>query len=327
MPTFLQAVNVPERCFLQEVLHWVAFLRLPTEYFDSDGVELHKSTEVFDSASEYPEIGDEYFSDEECKRAGIPPDPYLLAVREGVSTMSPANYDKLINSLEAGDPAQSTLEQEKQDAIEFEARCQAWKSLYDQAVEYPASRIYVALKSGSLTAQGRLLPAVDLEKAISMLDEQGNRICDLEPIVIPATFWSLKGINFEQSRAHNDVAHYCHITCSTEDMLALFPGERVAVGSVERVGDSFVLGDATGKPLANPLRGRPAYPWEGFHVEVAEMIRNGTLPMKKEAAIHQFQEWFRQEHNISPSRAVLGDKLKPYYEKFLKPRRTENPLK
>jgi hypothetical protein len=317
MPTFLQVVPVPERCFLQEVLLWVAFQRLPISYYDSDGIEIRQSTEVYDSASDYPDIGEQYFSDEECRRAGILPDPSLRALIEGETTMEPAQYDKLLNTLDAGSsPEREELEQGKQNAIQFEARRKAWKSQYEQAVEYPASRIFVALKNGSLTAQGRLLPAIDLDKALEILDEHGNRICDLEPISIPATFWSLKGIKFEESWANNNAARYCHITCSTNEVLALFPGEREVVGGVERVGDTFVLGDSAEQPITNSVRGRPPYPWDGFHVEVAAMVSNGTLPQKKEAAIHHFQEWFKREHGVHPSRAAVGDKLKRYYDKF-----------
>jgi hypothetical protein len=317
MPTFLQVVSVPERCFLQEVLLWVAFQRLPTTAYDSDGIEVHESKEVFDSAPDYPDIGDEFLSDEECSRGGIPSDPYLKAILEGKSTSEPAFYEKLLKTLDADDPQRGQLERDKERAILFEAEGKAWRSQYEQAVEYPASRIFVALRSGSLTAQGRLLPAIDIDKAIEMLDEGGGRICDIEPSGIPVTFWSLKGITFEQSAANSDVARYCHITCATRDMLALFPGEREAIGAVERVGDTFVLGDLAEKPPTNALRGRPAYPWDGFHVEVAAMVQNGTLPQKKEAAIHHFQQWFKQEHGILPSRAAVGDKLRPYYAKFL----------
>jgi hypothetical protein len=42
------------------------------------------------------------------------------------------------------------------------------------------------------------------------------------------------------------------------------------------------------------------------------------LPDKKEAAIEHFRDWFRREHGIPASRSVVGEKLKPYYDRFLK---------
>jgi hypothetical protein len=42
------------------------------------------------------------------------------------------------------------------------------------------------------------------------------------------------------------------------------------------------------------------------------------MPRKKEAAIEYFRTWFDREHNIRVSRSVVGEKLKPYYDRFLK---------
>jgi hypothetical protein len=65
-------------------------------------------------------------------------------------------------------------------------------------------------------------------------------------------------------------------------------------------------------------RGRPAYPWDAFHLEVAALLGRNELPDKKEAAIEHFRDWFRREHGIPASRSVVGEKLKPYYDRFLK---------
>jgi hypothetical protein len=40
--------------------------------------------------------------------------------------------------------------------------------------------------------------------------------------------------------------------------------------------------------------------------------------MKKEAAIEHFRSWFEREFGIKASRSVIGEKLKPYYDKFLR---------
>jgi hypothetical protein len=317
MPTFLQVVPVPERCFLQEVLLWAAFERLPTASFcDSDGVELHESKEIYESAVDQPNIGDEYLSELECRKAGIPPDPHLKALLDGTPTLRPRHYERLLNSFDPTTSEREQIEQEKHQAIEYEAECSAWKVQYEQAVEYPASRIYIALKSGTLAAQGRLLPAAHLDEALRLLEQEDREIFDIEPSAIPSTFWSLKGIDFEKSAARSVGGHYCHITCLASEMLKVLPCERQPVEGVYRVGDSFVLDDRIEKPRANSLRGRPPYPWAEFHAEVALMIRDKTLPKKKEAAILHFQQWFLQRYGLEPSRAAVGEKLKPYYEKF-----------
>ena len=47
------------------------------------------------------------------------------------------------------------------------------------------------------------------------------------------------------------------------------------------------------------------------------MILRGDLPPKKEAAILHFQDWFQKVIKQRPSRATIGEKLKPYYERFI----------
>ena len=320
MPTFLQAVAIPDRCFLKEVLLWVAFQRLPLTQYDSEGIELHESTEIFDTGTIFPENQDQYYSDEECARAGIPPDPHFQAMQTDNWLLSPSEYDRYIAHPKLTEDDRARFVVERAQAIQFEAKCKTWKVLFDQSIEYPTSRIFVQLKEGALSAWGRKLPSVDLRKAEAKLERQGERACDLPLDPIAPNFWSLKGIDFERSTARNNKDRYCHIVCSTSQILAAFPGERQPIGNVERVGDSYLLSDV--QPISETprraVRGRPPYPWESFHLTVAELVKEGKLPQKKEAAIQYFQDWFAQEQGQKASRAAIGEKLTPYYEKFIR---------
>jgi hypothetical protein len=206
------------------------------------------------------------------------------------------------------------LEEGREEARKFESDCKVWETHYLGAIEYPTSRIFVALKGGQLVATGRLLPTLDRNEAKNI----DRDIFEIEVTEIPRDFWSFKGIDFEASAARNSEAHYCHISLRTDDVLSTFPGERASVGDVERVGDTLVVADTAKNPLARSRRGRPSYPWEPFHNEVASLIRSNALPDKKEAAIQYFQSWFFKEHGIRPSRAAIGEKLTPYYEKFVR---------
>jgi hypothetical protein len=101
-------------------------------------------------------------------------------------------------------------------------------------------------------------------------------------------------------------------------MLSVYPiPELPAIGSVRKLCDVYLL-DGQNLDNAPPLarRGRPPFPWEGFHVEVASLIQQNALPEKKEAAIAHFEGWFRDKLGISVSRSAIGQKLKPYYQKF-----------
>jgi hypothetical protein len=133
------------------------------------------------------------------------------------------------------------LKNDREEALRFEANVNEWKKHYQRAIEYPASRIFVALRDGTLNASGKLLPAFDLDEAIAKLSKDELDIFDIEPTSISPTFWSLQGIDFEKSAARNEWANYCHITLATEELLSVFPGEGQQVAGVERVGYSFMI--------------------------------------------------------------------------------------
>jgi hypothetical protein len=319
MPTFLQPVLVPERCYLFEALLWVAFQRLPIFTTDHEGEDIRKSDENRESgeAGYAVKVIDEYIFDDECERAGIPPDPSWQAAIDGRSILPVAHYDQMIKRRKIPKAYRAHLKQERLEAVRFEAARDEWKKQYRRAIEYPASRIFVALKDGRLPTIGKLLPAVDVRGAVERLADGGMDIFDIEPTPIPKSFWSLQGIAFEISAAVGEGANYCYIDLSTSDLFAVFPGERTEVVGIERVGDSFILNDGVPKPRMASRRGRPPYPWEAFHLEVASLVSRGELPSKKEAAIQQFQTWFQRELGLQPSRSAIGEKLTPYYKKFV----------
>jgi hypothetical protein len=316
MPTFLQPVCLPKRCFLFEVLLWVAFGRLPLATYTYDGKEVRETDEV--GNYEVDSTGN-MLSDDETKRAGIPDDPTWVAIMSDRSTLDVSKFDEWLASCDLDDDLRRKWEGEREEARAYKEACDAWDPHYKLAIEYPASRIFVALKGGLLRAQGRLLPAIDRDAALSALEAKGDRgIYGIAATDIPPSFWSLQGINFEASAAHNGTHHYCHISCRTDDVLSVFPGERQEVSGIEQIGDSFVLSEKREARRSSLHRGRPSYPWDAFHIEVAGLLRRNELPQKKEAAIEHFQNWFRREHGIGASRSVVGDKLKPYYDRFMR---------
>jgi hypothetical protein len=101
----------------------------------------------------------------------------------------------------------------------------------------------------------------------------------------------------------NQTMHYCHISFRTEEVLAVFPGDRERVDGIERIGDTFILNDKPNIVRQTPNRGRPPYRWDAFHIEVAELVRRNELPAKKEAAIEHFRSWFQQEYQLKISRS------------------------
>jgi hypothetical protein len=228
------------------------------------------------------------------------------------TTLDVAHYDKWLSRNDLEDDVRKKWEAEREEARAYERACEEWEPHYNVAIEYPTSKIFVALRDGSMRAKGRLLPAIERNTALSILQAADQSIFDITPTDVPSSFWTLHGINFEASVARNAAQHYCHISFLTEDVLSVFPGNREAVAGIERVGDSYVLIERRGHARVTTRRGRPPYPWDAFHIEVAGLLRRDELPEKKEAAIEYFRSWFEREHAIRASRSVIGDKLKPY---------------
>jgi hypothetical protein len=178
MPTFLQPVLVPDRCYLFEALLWVAFQRLPVFSSDHEGEDIRKSDENrVSGAAGYPvEVIDRYIFDEECERAGIPPDPSWRAALEGSFTLPVTRYDEMLRSRGLPKDYRETLKRERSEAIQFEVAWEAWRKHYQRAIEYPASKIFVALRDGRLATLGRLLPAVAVNEAVQQLAADGMDI-------------------------------------------------------------------------------------------------------------------------------------------------------
>jgi hypothetical protein len=316
MPTFFQAVYVPERCFLSEALLWVAFQRLPVVQYNDEVREIHDATENEGYELETPEGP---LTEDECKRAGIPQDPHFLHLID--ESPSPSkSYEGLEPKYGRDEAIRRIKEATDKQEEEYRRSCAEWQPYYDQAIEYSASQIFVALRNGRLRARGRLLPSIILDQAIAALEAEERYIGDLPLKEIPSSFWTLKGIHFEISAAQNAKEHYCHVLFRTDDLLSVFPGERQVI-PVERIGDTLVVNESQPQKNSSRVpRGRPSYPWERFHLEVSALLQRNELPTKKEAAIEHFQSWFEHELGIRPSRAAIGEKLTPYYERFLRRR-------
>ena len=315
MPTFFQPVILPQRCFLEEVLTGSPSRRLPVATYQLDGKEIRESDEM----GYAPGIVEPALDESETERAGLPLDPEWRFLEEKAHLLS-AHYDKVLADPDLDPELRNMWTVGREESLAYERECEAWEFHFEQAIEFPRSKIFIALKEGTLPAKGRLLPSLDLAEAMTILDEkdQNQSILDIEPTDIPPSFWTLKGTNFGSSSACTSSAHYCHISCLSDDVLRAFPGGRVQIDGVERIGDTLILNEKPRLVLPAMKRGRPSYPWDAFHLEVAGLLQRNEMPVKKEAAIEHFQSWFERELGVRPSRAAVGEKLKPYFDKFIK---------
>ena len=66
-------------------------------------------------------------------------------------------YDEFLRR-DLEDDLRKKIQAEREVARAYEKEREAWQPHYERAIEYPASRIFVALRGGVLQAKGRLLP-------------------------------------------------------------------------------------------------------------------------------------------------------------------------
>src|SRR5262249_23491368 len=157
--------------------------------------------------------------------------------------------------------------------------------------ELPAAELFSKLRRGQIEAAGKLLP--DGVEIIDFLEDQNSyrrgEFDNLVDSVIPHDFWTMPGIEWLSNSVTAHGSWYCDVSMSVEVLMSLFPGERTPVDEAEFVGDFLLVKELSADNVPRPRRrppGRPpAFAWEAFHVEVADLIKSGRMPEKKEAAI------------------------------------------
>jgi hypothetical protein len=144
---------------------------------------------------------------------------------------------------------------------------------------------------------------------------------DLVDSPIPQDYWTMPGIDWLSNALTAQGKRYCDVSMSVEVLMRLFPGGREPVTGAEFVGNCILVKESAEgsiRPLPKKARGRPpTFAWEEFHVEVADLIRSGHMPRKKEAAIQHMLGWFASTQTGQvPSRSTVSEKLTPYYRRF-----------
>ena len=319
--TILRPAFPPEFCYLIEVLYWRAFGRLPDEDWSSGG-PWRTPKEEYDSYVAPTPVGLE-LEDEECAYAGIPKDPRMQQLLDGNYLTDVEQLSKIIEfSKELPSEMLHDLKNSLSLAVAHEAETKIWQEAFNQYIDQFRNEICLDLQRGALNAKGTELPLPDVHDSIEELVKKDQWLNDIEPSEIPANQWNMGNINWEDGTMFGRERSYIWIHLSIEDML-----NRYAPELLLKSGDAFPIGSsvavvstAVSFNTKNKRRtGRPSYPWDQFHVEIARMYRDGEMPEKKEAAIATLQQWYFQKTGNSVSRTALGDKLIPYYQ-TLKPK-------
>ncbi|MGQ0527580.1 MAG: hypothetical protein ACT4OY_06075 [Alphaproteobacteria bacterium] len=187
-----------------------------------------------------------------------------------------------------------------------------WDRQYEERIEVIESKLFVALKDGTLKAFGRPVSVKREDYDVwDMADEHEE---------IPASFWRLNTIDWLQSASKNEKGHYCHIYVNTEQLFALFPPPmQEEAKAVSLIAGQYILGESQApKSLKMGQRGRPALDWDSFNLELTDRLMRGNMPKKQEAFINEMQNWCRENWGFEPGRSTILQKISPYYKKYVR---------
>ena len=296
---WFEPVSLLSRCSLNEGLLWVWADRVPVS-------NIYREKNAFETLQEW-----------ECERMNIP------AVPEGLRRAAQYFTEERLRRREYGKMTQDARKYHVMKGMEEAAAVRQWLRVVTAAMELPATELFLKLRQGQIEALGKLLPAgVEI---IDYLEDQtpysGGDFDKLADRAILHDFWTMRGIDWFSNAvtAHGDC--YCDVSLPVDVLMSIFPGDRATVDGAEFVGEFLLVKEPAYGNVRQPPRralGRPpAFAWEAFHVEVADLIRSGRMPQKKEAAIQHMVSWFEStQGGQRPSRSAVSEKLTPYYRKF-----------
>ena len=296
---WFEPVSLLTHCSLNEALLWVWAERVPVS-------NIYREKNAFETLQEW-----------ECEGLNIPRAP------EGIRHA--AHYrteDRIRRRWKDVKISKDTREYHFEKGMEEAAAVRQWLPVVTAAMELPATELFVKLRRREIIAQGKLLPpgAEIIDFLEGTNSYSGSRFDSLVDASIPYEFWTMPGIDWLSNAVSAHGNCYCDVSMSVEELMSLFPGRRTPVEGGQYVGDYLLVTELAGEAVRqSPARTRgrpPAFAWEAFHVEVADLIKSGTMPQKKEAAIQQMLSWFENSHQQKPSRSAVSEKLTPYYRRF-----------
>jgi len=296
--SWFEPVSLLSRCSINEGLLWVWADRVPVS-------NVYREENAFESLQDW-----------ECERLNIPPVP------EGVRRAAHYRTEARLRSRNYGKMTKDAREYHVLEGMKEAEATKQWLPVVTSAMELPATELFLKLRRNEIEAQGKLLP--DGVEIIDFVEDQRpyarGDFSDLIDGVIPPEFWTMRGIDWLSNAVTANGNIYCDVSISVEALMSLFPGERTPIDGAEFVGDFLLVKEPpvdTVPQIPRRTPGRPAaFAWEAFHVEVADLIKNGRMPQKKEAAIQHMANWFETTQKQKPSRSAVSEKLTPYYRRF-----------
>jgi hypothetical protein len=292
---WFEPTTLLSRCSLNEGLLWVWDDRVPLD-------NVWREKNAFDT-----------LRNEECEYLEIPPVPAFIG--RGARYVT---EQRLRAKHWATDDQREYYVKEGMEEAEA---IRKWIPIVTQAMDWPATELFLKLRRGEIEAQGKLLP--DGAEIIDFLEKHESwggpsKFDDLVDSPIPSDLWTNRGIDWFSNALIANNGFYCDVSMPVEILMNHFPGHRTAVDGAEFVGQCLLVKEPeNANAPSSATRGRPAvFAWNAFHVEVADLIKRDQLPQKKEAGIQEMIGWFERTQKQTPSRSAVSEKLTPYYRRF-----------
>jgi hypothetical protein len=324
MFSVLQTVGLADRCFLCELLYWVALRRFPFAIADPydkyDDFRFSRECDL-DTTSFVESV----VTIAECEYSGLPPNPrYRVLVEDGFdlaelnleSTVE--HNERLLNMDRFSDVEKEAIRDGQRKLLADLREKESWDREFGHYLEYIKTKVFLDIREGTITGFGIKVKGSSWEEISDSVDRDDIGLSNQDHIGIDQTEWIPSKIDWSKSILYGKEFSYLWVNFQVESMFSVYPiPELSTIGSVKKLCDTYILDrQDLDDTLPQPRRGRPPLPWEAFHVEVAALIQKNALPEKKEAAIAHFEGWFRDKLGISVSRSAIGQKLKPYYQRF-----------
>jgi hypothetical protein len=313
--TILLPHAVAEKCYLSEALCWVALHRCPL----ASTLETGEDSRTYDKYiwSLRPPIDDELVSGDECELAGLPVNPEWKSLVEFEHYLPPDHIRRILE-YERDEARLSDWRAELPVSEAHYKSVAEWNERLESFLDLYAAKLFVALREGTIGAEGKKLSKRALRAARrGGEDENAVDFSSGDWKAIPHDFWVSGGIDWKLSCGEGRDCAYALILVGTAELFRAFPAPPLEPSSrVARLGGGYVLLNDTGTALnmQTASRGRPPFPWDDFHVEVARRAAAGQLGTKQEALIEEMSNWCISRWGRSPGRSTISQKLKPYFD-------------
>ena len=312
MPRMFKEIELPETCYIQEVVYWFALGRAPDFYFDGHG-DARRGENSFETGEmvDY----DPGFSELEFRSIGISIDysRYSEArtfIQDGDVDEYVAQWDERFARYQPTDGEDSQAlelwKREQLNRIIHDAEEGRWalkmEEAFEQTIDLARMRVFQALAGGDLKAVGWVADLTADDEAPKGHFEE-----------IPATYWTLVRFNWAENRLRHDNKAFEAVQVHSEQMLQVFPKpncEAVNVSMRAYPGVAIVQDAISEKSVAKPkpARGRPpkAVQSIGDAVRNWHQARYGNkMPPKAEAVIEEARAFVRDIFKQDASRSTI----------------------